>query len=83
MAEYDRLLGDVEQLSVKDVRTISALNAGQALSLEVFAHTQLELAVHQEPHVVRGENSFALLLALAMTTCLTPSTSAGFTRAHI
>jgi ABC-type transport system involved in Fe-S cluster assembly fused permease/ATPase subunit len=31
VAQYDALLGEVEQLSVRDVRTISVLNAGQAV----------------------------------------------------
>ena len=44
----------------------SIFNAGNALALEVFAHTHLELTVHQEAHITRGETSFATLLDLGL-----------------
>lgn len=44
----------------------SIFNAGSALALEVFAHTHLELTVHQEAHITRGETSFAMLLDLGL-----------------
>ena len=44
----------------------SIFNAGNALALEVFAHTHLELTVHQEAHITRGETSFAMLLDLGL-----------------
>ena len=39
----------------------SIFGAGQAMEVEVYAHTQLELTVHQEAHSNRGESSFATL----------------------
>ena len=60
-----RLLPD--QLEARQGGWLSSVfNAGQGLSIEAFAHTRLELTVHQEPHVTRGESSFALLLDLGL-----------------
>lgn len=39
----------------------SIFGAGMAMEVEVYAHTQLELTVHQEAHSNRGESSFATL----------------------
>ena len=45
----------------------SAFNAGQAVSIDAFAHTRCELSVYQEQHSERGEGSFALLLDIGLT----------------
>ena len=43
MQQYDDVLGDVERLSVRDVRTISLLNAGQALIFSSGLGTMLTM----------------------------------------
>lgn len=40
----------------------SIFGAGQALTLEVFAHSRVELALHQEPHSDRGEASLRTMI---------------------
>lgn len=42
----------------------SVFGAGQALTVEVFAHSRVELALHQEPHSDRGENAISTHLDL-------------------
>ena len=37
----------------------SVFNAGQAVSIEVYARTQVDIAMHQEPHRSRGESAQA------------------------
>jgi len=44
----------------------SVFGAGQAVMVEVYAHTQLELSVHQEMHSNRGESAIATLVDLGV-----------------
>jgi len=42
----------------------SIFGAGQALTVEVFAHSRIEVALHQEPHSDRGETAISTLVDL-------------------
>ena len=44
----------------------SVFGAGQAVAIEVYARTQLELTIHQESHTNRGETSFATHIDLGL-----------------
>ena len=45
VAQYDNLLGSVERLSVRDVQTVSVLNAGQAIIFSAALGVVLSLSV--------------------------------------
>ena len=51
----------------------SVFGCGQAIEVEVYAHTQLELTLHQEAHSNRGEASFATLKDLGVAVLKHPS----------
>merc|ERR1711871_14974 len=44
----------------------SIFGAGQAMEIEVYAHTQLELTLHQEAHANRGEGAISTLKDLGV-----------------
>ena len=56
----------------------SVFGAGQAVEIEVYAHTQVELSLHQEAHSNRGEASFATLKDLGLAVIKLPGDTSAF-----
>lgn len=80
--QYDELLGDFERLSIKDVKTVSMLNAGQAIIFSLGLGTVLALCVGR---VLRGTLSVGDVVAIhgILLQLQQPLTSLGFTYQEI
>ena len=80
--QYDELLGDFERLSIKDVKTVSMLNAGQAIIFSLGLGTVLALCVGR---VLRGTLGVGDVVAIhgILLQLQQPLTSLGFTYQEI